>query len=241
MKPINSLRVHAVREFSVPSERIVIIPNGVDTERFDPTNRLLYRQDVRFQLGLDNEDVVAIFVGNSWERKGLRTALKAVLAISNPHLKLLVVGTGDPSDYAVPQEPEDHHPRVIFVNRLEPQIERYYAAADLLIFPTLYEPFGLVVLEAMASGLPVIVSATAGVSDHITEGETGLLVNDPADPDELKGKLELLMSNGFLREKLAFEGRHLAEKFTWNHIAALTGEAYQLALSGELMTEVVKG
>ena len=87
-----NVKADLVREFRVPSESIVIIPNGVDTERFRPANRLLDRQNVRTQLGLDDKDVVAIFVGNSWERKGLRTALKAVLAIPNPHLKLLVVG-----------------------------------------------------------------------------------------------------------------------------------------------------
>ena len=225
-----SVKDDLIQEFGIPREKVVIIPNGVDTKRFHPANRLLYRQLLRRHLGLDESDTVALFIGNSWERKGLGPAIEAVRAIANPKLKLVVVGAGDPSAYCSSQELSNTHHRVVFVNGLEPQIERYYAAADFLLFPTTYEPFGLVALEAMASGLPVIVSATAGVAEHMTDGETGLLLYNPTDLGELRDKIELLLSDADLRMGLATRGRLLAEKFTWDSVAALTLDAYHLAL-----------
>ena len=219
------------REFGIPDERIVVIPNGVDTERFHPLNRVVYRHQVRRDLGLEDEDIVALFVGNSWQRKGLQLAIDALRSIPNPKLKLLVVGAGDPLLYCSPKELSDPDRRVVFLSRMEPQIERYYAAADLLLFPTLYEPFGLVVLEALASGLPVVVSATAGVAEHITDRETGLLLSNPGDASEIRAKLELLLEDSDLRERIALQGRLVAEKLTWDRIASLTLEAYQMALN----------
>ncbi len=219
------------REFGIPDERIVVIPNGVDTERFHPRNRVVYRHRVRRDLGFEDGDLVALFVGNSWQRKGLKLAIDAIRSIPNPKLKLLVVGAGDPLLYCSPKELSDPDRRVVFLSHMEPQIERYYAATDLLLFPTLYEPFGLVVLEALASGLPVVVSATAGVAEHITDGETGLLLSNPGDASEIRAKLELLLEDSALRERIALQGRLVAEKLTWHRIASLTLEAYQMALN----------
>ncbi len=220
-----------IREFSIPDEGIVIIPNGVDTDRFHPHNQPLYRHQVRHYLGLDEEDIVALFVGNYWERKGLRSCIQTVRSYPEPRLKLLVVGEGDPGAFATPQEMLDPHRKVVFVNRREPCIdepciEQYYAAADFLLFPSLYEPFGLVVLEAMASGLPAVVSGEAGVADLIRDGIDGLLLDDPRDAREIATKLEVLLRNSELRRRLGEEARRTALHDTWEYVAERTAEVY---------------
>ena len=232
-----------IREFNVPPNRVTVIPNGVDVERFHPRNRLLYRQPIRSQLGLDELDRVALFVGNAWERKGLRSCIAAIRSYPDPRLKLIVVGEGDQDTFVTPQEARGPQRKVVFVNRREFGVEQYYAAADFLLFPTLYEPFGLVILEALASGLPVLTSASAGAAEYITHEETGLLLDDPSDVGELEGKLGLLLENPALFQRLKSQGRLLAEQFTWDRIAARTVEAYHMALSkpgpeGELRRDV---
>lgn len=225
-----NVREDLIHEFGFPQDRIVTIPNGVDTQRFHPSNRSRHRAQMRQKLGLKEDDTVAIFVGNSWERKGLRLAIRSIRRIANPALKLLVVGEGNPSQYASPQQLRDPSDKVVFVDRPVNEIQRYYAASDLLVFPSRYEPFGLVVLEAMASGLPVIVSSAAGVAEHLTDGKTGLLVHCLEDEAEIESKIELILSNHLLRQRLEVEGRQLAHQFSWDRIASLTRQVYEQAL-----------
>ncbi|MFB3112213.1 MAG: glycosyltransferase family 4 protein, partial [Gemmatimonadales bacterium] len=219
-----------LREFDMPAERVVVVPNGVDVDRFHPRNRLRHRGPVRVALGLAEEDIVALFVGGDWERKGLSTCVQAVRSYPDDRLKLLVVGDGDPAAFVADEERRGADRRFVFISRRDPKVERYFAAADLLLFPSRYEPFGLVILEALASGLPVVTSACAGASEYITHGATGLLLQDPTDPAEVVAAVSLLLDSPDLSGRLACDGRRLATQFTWERIASRTEEAYQSAL-----------
>ncbi|MCH7705486.1 MAG: glycosyltransferase family 4 protein [Chloroflexi bacterium] len=232
-----SVKQDLVDEFGISEERVHVVPDGVDVERFHPRNRLLYRDAVRRELGLEPDDMVALFVGNAWERKGLRACIQAIRFHPESRLKLLVVGDGDPSSFIEAGDGKELSRRVRFIGRRQTNVERYYAASDFLLFPTLYEPFGLVILEALASGLPVVTSASAGAAEHLTHGETGLLLGDPLDSTELKSRLDALLEEPGLAARLGSQGRLLAEEFTWDRIADRTVEVYRQVLGGRPATD----
>jgi UDP-glucose:(heptosyl)LPS alpha-1,3-glucosyltransferase len=165
----------AIRHYGVPAEKIIVIHNGVDGNEFKPSAEA--RSLIRNQLGLADADYVLLFVGSGFRRKGLESAIKAVDRV--PTAKLVVAGEG--------RAPA--HPRVLMLGR-RTDVSHLYAAADAFIFPTLYDPFPNAVLEAMASGIPAIVSRVAGVSEVIS-GDSIILEN-PLDVGEVAAAVKKL-------------------------------------------------
>jgi UDP-glucose:(heptosyl)LPS alpha-1,3-glucosyltransferase len=165
----------AIRHYGVPSEKIQVIHNGVDGNEFKPSAEA--RGLIRNQLGLAEADYMLLFVGSGFRRKGLESAIGAVDRV--PSAKLVVAGEGRASS----------HPRVLMLGR-RTDVSHLYAAADAFIFPTLYDPFPNAVLEAMASGIPAIVSRVAGVSEVIS-GDS-IVVENPLDVAEVAAAVKLL-------------------------------------------------
>jgi UDP-glucose:(heptosyl)LPS alpha-1,3-glucosyltransferase len=165
------------RHFTYPAEQIAVIYNGVPPFAPPPDARAITRRD----LGLRDDQFAVLFAGSGWERKGLRFAIDAVSAVSRS-ARLIVAGRGSAS-----RLPASH--RTLF---LGPQaaLARYYAAADVFILPTLYEPFSNACLEALAAGLPVITTRHNGFSEIITPGEEGEVIDDPRDTHALTAALE---------------------------------------------------
>jgi len=120
--------------------------------------------------------------------------------------------------------------RIIFVPHSS-NLWEYYAASDIFVLPTIYEPFGLVIVEAMASGLPVITSRVAGAADLITDGVNGLLLRAPSDVHGLAAKIELLLSNAGLRKAMGERARETAEKSSWDQVAQKTLKVYNTVLN----------
>jgi UDP-glucose:(heptosyl)LPS alpha-1,3-glucosyltransferase len=197
---------------------IAVIPNGVDIERFHPANRALYREATRRELGLSEDQVMVLFVGNSWGRKGLCTAIEAIRGSEQSNVRLVVVGQGLPDNFLHGLPAEDAS-RILFAGRQQENVERFYAAADVFILPTLYEPFGLVILEALASGLPSIVSAAAGASEWLTNGVDALLLPDPSDGEGARAALHALLTRPELGATLSENGRRKAEELRWEAVA----------------------
>jgi UDP-glucose:(heptosyl)LPS alpha-1,3-glucosyltransferase len=164
-----------IRHYGVPAEKIAVVHNGVDSNEFKPSAEA--RKLIRNQIGLDEADYTLLFVGSGFKRKGLECAIAAVDRV--PSARLVVVGEG--------QAPS--HPRVLMLGR-RTDVSHLYAACDAFIFPTLYDPFPNATLEAMASGLPVIVSRVAGVSEIITDDS--IVVENPRDIDELTAAVRRL-------------------------------------------------
>ena len=164
-----------IEHYSVPEEKIRTIYNGVDTGVFHPGVRES-SADVRVELGIDRDAPLLVFASMDFEGKGLRSILKALAAAGRGDARLLVLGTGPVQRFGrlARRLGVDH--RVAFAGRRS-DIERYYGAADLFLLPTAYEPFPNVNLEAMACGLPVMTTATAGGADLVREGENGYLVS----------------------------------------------------------------
>jgi len=169
------VKEEAIRHYNVPADEILVIRNGVDANDFKPSEEA--RRLIRNQIGIGESEYVLLFVGSGFRRKGLEYAIQAIDRV--PSAKLVVVGEGR----ATP------HPRVLMLG-WRTDVPHLYAAADAFIFPTLYEPFGNVVLEAMASGIPAIVSRVAGVSEVIDNDS--IVVEDPMNIDELSAAVKRL-------------------------------------------------
>jgi UDP-glucose:(heptosyl)LPS alpha-1,3-glucosyltransferase len=155
--------------YGYPEEQITLIRNGVPSrEATTPEEREIARR----KLGIPADEKVVLFVGTGWERKGLRFAIAAVESLRQPRVKLFVAGKGNEKRYASPS--------VRFLGSVS-QMATVYDAADLMIFPTLFDPFPLATLEALSAGLPVITTAANGVSEVMTPGVHGEVIKESSD------------------------------------------------------------
>jgi UDP-glucose:(heptosyl)LPS alpha-1,3-glucosyltransferase len=160
-------------------DRIEVIPNGIPLRQFgfDPVKREKSRGD----LGVEAGQVVVLFAGTGWERKGLRYAIKAIEDCSNGKVCLFVAGRGEPERY--------RSERARFLGELA-DVRPIYAAADIFILPSIYDPFSNACLEAMASGLPVITTTANGFSEIMEDRIHGSIVDQPDDISDLCAAVE---------------------------------------------------
>jgi glycosyltransferase involved in cell wall biosynthesis len=194
----------------VPRQKIRVIVNGVDLQEFTPgvTSRSL--------LGLPENVNLALFAGDiRISRKNLDTVLHALVKV--PELHLAVVGGTQDSPYPAMAKALNISERVHFLGYRHdmPQIQR---ASDLFVFPSRYEPFGLVVIEAMASGLPVITATTTGAADLLNP-DSGIVLEDCDDVEALAHALQLLDSDRSLRQQMGKVARTIAEQHSWSTMA----------------------
>ena len=201
------------RLYAVDPARVSVIYNGVDLERFHPDHAAAHRAPTRGEAGIGSGDRVLLFVGSGYERKGLATAIEAL-----PHLigtRLAVIGRGDETRYRRLAARLGVAERIRWLG-LRQDVLRWYAAADLLVLPTRYEPFGNVHLEALASGLPVLTTTAAGGSELIEEGKNGAVI-EPGEPSALAAAVNRLLAEN--RAGLAEAARRAAEPFTYQRQA----------------------
>jgi UDP-glucose:(heptosyl)LPS alpha-1,3-glucosyltransferase len=197
------------RHYRTPTERITVIYNGVDLEKYRPESRRVWRDKMRRALGLDNE-VALLFVGHNFRRKGLRPAIQALPMLRHRRVpfRLLVLGAGRREAYQPLIQRLKCKELVQFVgSSREP--EKYYAAADLLVFPSDYDPCANVCLEALASGLPVVTSIYNGSGELITDGQEGFVV-DPSNAAALAEAISHFFDPD-IRRQASTAARALAE------------------------------
>jgi UDP-glucose:(heptosyl)LPS alpha-1,3-glucosyltransferase len=168
-----------LENFPFPSERIHLVRNGVDVARFQTGDRAA----MRAKLGVAENGFLLLFVGSGWERKGLKFVLGAFRLLKKkfPQLKLAVIG----KDRAPVSAPAG----VMFPSAAR-DLENFYAAADLFVFPPIYEPSANVVIEALAAGLPVVTSANNGAGEIISENVTGNVLREFWRPEILAAAAE---------------------------------------------------
>ncbi|HEY9608350.1 glycosyltransferase family 4 protein [Allocoleopsis sp.] len=194
----------------VPPECIRVILNGVDLQEFAPGT--VDRQ----KLGLPENVPLALFAGDiRTPRKNLDTVLHALVQV--PELHLLVVGATAGSPYPQLAESLNLENRVHFLG-FRQDVPELMKATDFLVFPSRYEPFGLVVLEAMATGLPVVTAATTGAAEVITP-ECGVVLPDSDDTQALAEALNRLANERELRHKMGQASRTIAEQHRWSNKA----------------------
>lgn len=182
-----------VRFHHIRPEQVDVVYNGVDHSVFHPGVRQKYRAGTRSELGVDEDRKLLLYAAASnWKRKGLDTLLKALIPFED--FLLIVVGKDKEQRYRRKVRRWGIEEKVRFLG-FRKDIECYYAAADFLVLPTLYDPFSNVCLEAMACGLPVITSSGNGAAEIIENGVNGFILHDPRDHQELQGILESILHN----------------------------------------------
>jgi len=195
-----------------PMERSRLIYNGVDLERFTPENREMHRAAVRHRLQVREDELLVLFVAHNFALKGLPTLIRAVghLRQANRPVRLLAVGSNRAGPYARMARHHGAGDAVQFLGSIE-DTAPFYAASDVFALPTWYDSCSLVVLEALASGLPVVTTSHNGASEILTEGLDGFVMPDPGDWQHLAQRLKTLLDPAS-RQRIGAAARRLAER-----------------------------
>jgi D-inositol-3-phosphate glycosyltransferase len=216
-------REHLVRHYGAEAERIAVIPCGVDTTLFRPGDST----EARRRLGFDHHPVV-LFVGRLEPIKGLDTLCEAVAVLHAGGVPAELVVVGGDTD----ESPAGHEtllrrrihalgltPHVRFLwPQPQEALRGYYVAADVTVLPSYYESFGMVALEAMACGSPVVGSRVGGLTTTVRDGVTGYLVPE-GDVAALAERLADLIADPDRRERLGREGARWAVQHRWPCVA----------------------
>ena len=193
-------------DIGVSSNKIRVILNGVDVDEFTPELR------ERSQFGLPEQVTLALFAGDiRTNRKNLDTVLRGLVNV--PDLHLAVVGNATRSPYPQMANQLGLGDRVHFLGYRK-DIAEIMKAVDFFVFPSRYEPFGMVVSEAMATGLPVITTAVSGVAEIVTT-ESGFVLSNTEDVVALTDGLTTLVGDRELRLQMGKAARAIAEQHTW--------------------------
>ncbi len=219
-----------MRWYRIPEGRIHVVHNGVDIERFHPRNRR-FREEIRRKHGIGDEFVV-LFVSNNFRMKGLAFLIKALAEMkkeNSPPLRLLVLGRDRQESYLGLAKNMGIFEEVIFAGSTQ-EPERYYGASDLLVHPAFYDAYSLTVLEALASGLPVVTTASTGASEVLCHGEEGWVVGDLKNGEELKRGIVYFFDEK-RRRQASSQAREKAEiyseKANFDRVIAIFNEALQ--------------
>ncbi|HET7568457.1 MAG TPA: glycosyltransferase family 4 protein [Gaiellaceae bacterium] len=194
-----------------PAVDVTVTPNGIDTARYRPDPAA--RAAVRAELGVADDAPVVLFVGGDWHHKGVALVLEGAARAGVP-LRVWVVGRGDAARFG-------RLARRLGVDAtflgVRPDVERFFAAADVYCMASLYETFSIAAHEAAASGLPVVSTRVHGVAELVGDEEAGILV--ARDAESIGAALARLAADPDLRARLGAEGRRRAEAFTWERSA----------------------
>jgi D-inositol-3-phosphate glycosyltransferase len=223
--------------YRVDQGKLVIIPPGVDASHFYP----IPSDEAKQFIGLNPENRMVLFVGRIEPLKGVDTLIQAMscLDLQGLHrpVHLAIIG-GEPN--AIPEDMSDEMTRlqklcdelymggmVIFLGkRGQDTLPYYYSAAEVLVMPSLYESFGMVALEAMACGTPVIASDVGGLGYLVQNGVTGYTIPD-SEPDALCDKLSWLLGDAHLRETMGLRAAEYALDYAWEKIATQIVDVYK--------------
>src|SRR6266851_1207549 len=212
------------RTFRIGREKLHVIYNGVDVEHFHPRKRETLRGVTRAELGCRPRDTLFLFVGSGFSRKGLAAAIDALAAAANSAFWLLVVGRDrEEARFARQARAAGLAERVRFLGGRD-DVRPLYAAADCFILPSRYDPFPNTALEALAMGLPAIVSSRCGAAEIIEPGTNGWV----CEPDDAPGIARLMQAaDGAIRdERMARAARSTAERFGIEAMAGKLAELY---------------
>jgi len=219
-----------VSHYGVDPAIIRVIYNGVDLELFRPPENAAEKKALRKRYGIGDEDFCVLFLGSGFERKGVKFLIEAAGILKLPNLKLVVAGKGKSGVFTSLIEKLGLTGKVLFTGVVKER-ELLFRAADIFVFPTIYEPFGNVHLEALASGLPVVTTAKSGAAEILSDGETGYVVEKPDDARAFADAIALLAVET-RRTRMERNARLLATRFTFQKNA---GEV--LALYQEILNE----
>lgn len=222
----SSLQAHAVAAYPHAAGLMSIVTPGVTLPEPGWS-----QAQARQALGLPPSGRLLLFVANDYARKGLVALLEAMVILPQD-LQLVVVGhPGQERRFRDLAAALGVSRQVHFLGAIE-GLAQAYQAADLLVHPTLEDTFAMVVLEAMAYGLPVVASGPAhcGISTLLEDGREALLLTDPQDAKELADTVQRVLGDAALRQRLASHGRQFAQEHTWERAAASYERLYRASM-----------
>lgn len=224
---------------------IEVIPCGTDIENFQAIPKI----DARSQLGFRPDEQIVLYVGRFDQRKGIETLVRACAQLKEEiNLRLVIVGGSDPT-----QSDGQERLRIegivqalglaeqtTFAGRVgHDRLPLYYTAADVCVIPSHYEPFGLVAIESMACGTPVVASAVGGLKFSIVSEETGLLV-PPQDTNAFAMAIKRILRDDLWAKKLRRQASERVQRnFSWSGIAAQLSDLYRRVLAQSITHELL--
>ncbi len=222
-----------MRYYGASAERVSVIPCGVNLELFQPVDK----ETARRQLGFDHDDII-LYVGRIEPLKGVDRLLLAMTYLEKRRgVRLVIIGGDNHSQPEVERlrslSQELHIPdSVTFLGTVkQEELPRYYSAADVCVVPSYYESFGLVALESLACGTPVVAAKVGGVESVISQGGTGYVVIDNA-PHLLADKIAMLLSTSDACTEPVSATRASVARFSWSNIAEAIVEEYRAVVRG---------
>jgi UDP-glucose:(heptosyl)LPS alpha-1,3-glucosyltransferase len=235
--PVSSIAMDAFRsEYKILPGKWRPLHPGVDFERFSSPPVEACRAEIRARHGIREEDFLVLFVGMNFEVKGLDTVIRAlsIAKSSAPgaSIRLLVVGRGNERKYSEMAAAHGVGDSVVFAGTRSKGLERYYRAADCFAMLSSFDTFGMVVLEAMAAGLPVIISSGVGAKDLVEEGVNGFVLAEREDSKAAAGMLSALLDPG-RRHAMGSAASLTASAHGWDILAGRMLELYMDALSAK--------
>jgi len=217
------LKNQVVNRFDYPEEKVSLVSNGIDKEVYFPAKKG-EKDEIKKKLHLSDR-FVCIFVAANFKIKGLNEAIRAIAGLNEETRKritLLVVGKGKPKPFLELAEKLNVTENLVFAGK-QPGMRDYYIASDLLLYPSHYETFGNVILEACACGIPVLTTKMVGAAELITDNKNGFLVKSAKKIDRMTSILEAYIKLPESEHKKFAEKALAATKnYTWTkHISDL--------------------
>lgn len=243
----NGTKEDILRSYPVDPQRVHVIYNGIDLEEYQQKTTTAALET----YGVDPDSPYVLFVGRITRQKGVTHLVEAVRYLPPDTQVVLCAGAPDTPEIAAEmrqkvEEARAHNPRVLWIEKMvsKPEVIELYSHARVFCCPSVYEPFGIINLEAMACGAPVVASATGGIKEVVVDGETGYLVPFEQDPQtsfpvnpeqfarDLASKISDLLANPQKCKQFGQTGRRRVEqKFSWSAIADQTIDLYRTLIN----------
>ncbi|MEM1507136.1 MAG: glycosyltransferase family 4 protein [Candidatus Bathyarchaeia archaeon] len=227
----NSMKYEVKEHFRLPDEKIDVIPNAIDSSKYSVT---VNRDEVKRRFGIDPSERIVLFIGRLVPQKGVEYLIMAAPKIigQHPEARIVIVGDGWSKEYLLNLASSTgcQH-KITFLGFLSDQeLIELTLSSDVLVVPSVYEPFGIVALEGMAAGVPVVASNTGGLSEIIEHDKTGFLAFRE-NPDSIAwGVNKILSDPGYASWLTQNAKRKINEVYSWDAVARRTVETYEKAL-----------
>jgi len=231
----NSIKEEICSIFNVPWDKVNVIYNGINPEEFDIPMNEQEKNNFKLSIGIQPHEKMILFVGRLVYQKGVEYLIRAVPDIikNHPNSKVVIAGSGDMRGYL-----EDLafqlgcRDKIIFLGYIRGQmLKKLYKSSDLTVIPSIYEPFGIVALEAMAAGSPVIASAVGGLKEIIHHEYNGVTVY-PKNPDSIAWGVNRVLSDEGFREWIVSNAKKdVYNKYSWEAVAHNTIDVYNKVIN----------
>lgn len=231
------IKQELMNEFNINAQNISVVHHGVDPEHFHPYQdsdaSAEMRHKIRHKHNISDDKIVLLHIGAINERKGISHSLKALKILvdqGHKNLHYLAVGSGHQKPYLDWVKENNLQDHVTFVSHTK-DVRQYYWAGDLFFFPSLYEPFGLVILEAMSCGLPTLASIQSGASELIENGISGYTIDEPTNANKLATLVDSFLQDTGRQKEFSTKARAIALQNSWAKVAERYSQVYENLLT----------